>query len=82
MMSRILLCLLRLVSLSAYAQTTVVVNPDGTHSIAINNGTTSTIVNPDGTHTVVLNNGNNATTVNPKWGKKRAPKAKVKKKKN
>ena len=54
-----------MVSYSAYAQHTVIVNPDGTHSIAINNGTTSTIINPDGTHSTAIKNGNTTTIVNP-----------------
>ena len=54
-----------MVSLSAYAQHTVVVNPDGTHSTAIHNGNTTTIVNPDGTHSTAIHNGNSATIVNP-----------------
>lgn len=44
---------------------TVVVNADGTHSIAIDNGSTSLIVNPDGSHTTVINNGNSSLIVNP-----------------
>ena len=57
-MKRILLCLLCFMSLSAYAQHTVVVNPDGTHSVAIQTGSNITVVNPDGTHTTVIENGN------------------------
>lgn len=64
-MRRILITLLCMVSLSAYAQHTVVVNPDGTHSVVINNGTTSTIVNSDGTHSTAIKNGNTTTIVNP-----------------
>ena len=64
-MRRLLLSLLCTVSLSAYAQHTVVVNPDGTHSIAINNGNTSTIVNPNGTHSTAIHNGNSTILVNP-----------------
>ena len=64
-MRNILLSLLCMVSLSAYAQHTVVVNPDGTHSTAIHNGNTTTIVNPDGTHSTAIHNGNSATIVNP-----------------
>ena len=41
-MKRILLCLLCFMSLSAYAQHTVVVNPDGTHSTVIENGSNNT----------------------------------------
>lgn len=59
-MRYILISLLCMVSLSVYAQHTVVVNPDGTHSTAIRNGNTTTIVNPDGTHTVIANNRNSA----------------------
>ena len=69
-----------MVSLSAYAQHTVVVNPDGTHSVAIHNGNTTTIVNSDGTHTVIANNRNSATQTNLKWIKRRPQKSKGKKK--
>ena len=64
-MRRILISLLCMVSLSAYAQNTVVINPDGTHSVVINHGTTSTIVNPDGTHSTAIKNGSTTTIVNP-----------------
>nr|WP_295932137.1 hypothetical protein [uncultured Dyadobacter sp.] len=43
----------------------VVVNPDGTHSHIINNGSTSTIVNANGTHSTAINNGNTSIIVNP-----------------
>ena len=64
-MKRILLCLLCFMSLSAYAQHTVVVNPDGTHSVAIQTGNNITVVNPDGTHSTAIQTGNNITVVNP-----------------
>ena len=48
-------------SLSAYAQHTVLVNPDGTHSVAIQTGNNITVVNPDGTHSTVIGNGNDNT---------------------
>lgn len=54
-----------MVSLSAYAQHTVVVNPDGTHSLVINSGNITTIVNPDGTHSTGIHSGNSTTIVNP-----------------
>ena len=80
-MRRILLSLLCMVCLSAYAQHTVVVNPDGTHSVAINTaGNSATIVHPDGTHTISINTGNSATKVNPKWKKWWTRKSKDKKK--
>lgn len=60
-MKRILPCLLCFMSLSAYAQHTVLVNPDGTHSVAIQTGNNITVVNPDGTHTTVIENGNDNT---------------------
>lgn len=63
-MRRILLSLLCLVSLSAYAQHTVIVNPDGTHSTAIRNGNTTTIVNSNGTHSTAIHNGNTTTIIN------------------
>ena len=79
-MRRILLSLLCMVCLSAYAQHTVVVNPDGTHSVATNTGNSTTIVHPDGTHTISINTGNSATKVNPKWKKWWTRKSKDKKK--
>jgi hypothetical protein len=50
--------------LISYAQG-VVVNPDGTHSHVINNGSTSIIVNSNGTHSTAFNNGNTSIIVNP-----------------
>ena len=52
-------------SLSAYAQHTVIVNPDGTHSVAIQTGSNITVVNPDGTHSTGLLTGSSTTIVNP-----------------
>ena len=52
-------------SLSAYAQHTVLVNPDGTHSVAIQTGSNITVVNPDGTHTTGILTGSSTTVVNP-----------------
>lgn len=65
-MKRILICLLLFIGFSAYAQHTVIVNPDGTHTIAVNHGHTTTIVNPDGTHTTAINHGHTTTITNPK----------------
>ena len=64
-MKRILLCLLCFMSLSAYAQHTVIVNPDGTHSVAIQTGSNITVVNPDGSHSTGIQTGNIITVVNP-----------------
>ena len=48
---------------SIYAQSpTVVVNPDGTHSVMHKAGGTAVIVNPNGTHSVV-HNANTSTPV-------------------
>jgi len=44
---------------------TIIVNPDGTHSIMIDNGVTKTIVHPNGTHSTVIDNGTTKTIVNP-----------------
>ncbi|WP_143061596.1 hypothetical protein [Dyadobacter sp. SG02] len=51
-------------ALNANAQG-VVVNPDGTHSHMINNGSTSLIVNSNGTHSTAIHNGNTSIIVNP-----------------
>ena len=50
---------------TAYCQHTVVVNPDGTHSVAIQTGNNITVVNPNGTHSTGIQTGNNITVVNP-----------------
>src|SRR4030042_1315984 len=47
-----------------YAQT-IQVNPDGTHTIIFDNGSTSTQINPDGTHTIYMNQGNHIVKINP-----------------
>jgi hypothetical protein len=52
-------------SLSTYAQHTVLVNPDGTHSVAIQTGSNITVVNPDGSHSTGIQTGNIITVVNP-----------------
>lgn len=49
---------------SAKAQS-IIVHPNGTHSIGINHGTTTTVINPDGTHSIGINHGNTTTVVNP-----------------
>ena len=64
-MRRILLILLCMVSYSAYAQHTVIVNPDGSHSVDIHSGNSTTIVNPDGTHSTAIHSGNSTTIINP-----------------
>lgn len=46
-------------------QSTIQVNPDGTHSTIYTNGNTSTIVNPNGTHTTQHHNGQTTTQINP-----------------
>lgn len=53
-MRRIFLLLLLFVAFENAKAQTVVVNPDGTHSIVIDNGSTKTIVNPNGTHSTVI----------------------------
>jgi CDGSH-type Zn-finger protein len=64
-MSRILLSLLLFVAFENVKAQRVVVNPDGTHSIVIDNGSTKTIVNPNGTHSTVIDNGSTKIIVNP-----------------
>jgi hypothetical protein len=59
-----LLMLSFLINCYSTAQT-IIVNPDGTHSIVINNGITSTIVNPDGMHSTAITNGLTFTLINP-----------------
>lgn len=49
----------------AQAQVSVIVNPDGTHSVLHQNGNTGVVVNPDGSHSVLHQNGSTAVLVNP-----------------
>ena len=56
--------LLLLVGRYAIAQS-VLVNPDGTHSVIHDHGATSVVINPNGTHSVVFNNGSTSIMVNP-----------------
>ena len=61
-----LLLLVLLLPLFGLAQnTSVKVNPNGTHTVIHHNEKTSTQVNPDGTHTVIHHNGKTSTQVNP-----------------
>ena len=54
-----------LIGCAALAQAQgVIVNADGTHSVVVNNGSTSTIVNSNGTHATAINNGSTSTVVN------------------
>ncbi len=61
-----IVALLLLIPFVGFAQnSTIKVNPDGTHTIVHRNGNTSTKVNPDGTHTVIHHNGNKSKEVAP-----------------
>ena len=64
-MKQIFLSLLFLFAMSNLFAQNIVVNPDGTHSIVIDNGTTKTIVNPNGTHSTVIDNCSTKIVVNP-----------------
>ena len=56
--------LVLLVGRYAIAQS-ILVNPDGTHSVIHDHGATSIVINPNGTHSVVFNNGPTSIMVNP-----------------
>ena len=53
-----------MLSSGLFAQS-VIVNPDGTHSVVHDHGVHKVIVNPDGTHSVVVGLGTNNILVNP-----------------
>jgi hypothetical protein len=53
-----------LIARFAIAQS-ILVNPDGTHSVIHDHGATSIVVNPNGTHSVLFNNGSTSIMVNP-----------------
>jgi hypothetical protein len=62
---RLILSLLLCSAGVVQAQVSVIVNPDGTHSVVHQNGNTSVIVNSNGTHSTLTQNGNTAIIVNP-----------------
>ena len=43
----------------------IVVNPDGTHSIMVTTGNASTIINSNGSHATVITHGSTSIIVNP-----------------
>jgi hypothetical protein len=43
----------------------IVVNPDGSHSIMVHTGNASTIINSNGSHATVINHGSTSIIVNP-----------------
>ena len=47
------------------AAQSIVVNPDGTHSIMVTTGNASTIINSNGSHSTVINNGSTSVIINP-----------------
>ncbi len=53
-----------MLSSGLYAQS-VIVNPDGTHSVVIDHGVHKVIVNPNGTHSVAVSSGTGNILVNP-----------------
>ncbi|WP_425638032.1 hypothetical protein ACPUEN_01295 [Algoriphagus yeomjeoni] len=53
-----------MLSSGVFAQS-VIVNPDGTHSVIIDHGVHKVIVNPNGTHSVVVGSGTSQIIVNP-----------------
>jgi len=53
-----------MLSSGLYAQT-VIVNPDGTHSVVHDLGDTKVVVNPNGTHSVILGSDTNKIMINP-----------------
>ncbi|TXE03733.1 hypothetical protein [Algoriphagus aquimarinus] len=53
-----------MLSSGLYAQS-VIVNPDGTHSVVIDHGVHKVIVNPNGTHSVAVSSGTSNIIVNP-----------------
>ena len=53
-----------MLSSGLYAQS-VIVNPDGTHSVVIDHGVHKVIVNPDGTHSVAVGLGTSNILINP-----------------
>lgn len=53
-----------MLSSGLFAQS-VIVNPDGTHSVVIDHGVHKVIVNPNGTHSVAVSSGTSNIVVNP-----------------
>ncbi len=53
-----------MLSSGLYAQS-VIVNPDGTHSVVLGQGDNKVVVNPNGTHSVIMGSGTSRIMVNP-----------------
>ena len=53
-----------MLSSGLYAQS-IIVNPDGTHSVVHEHGDNQVIVNPNGTHAVIMGSGTSKIMVNP-----------------
>lgn len=53
-----------MLSSGLYAQS-IIINPDGTHSVVIDHGVHKVIVNPNGTHSVAVSSGISNIIVNP-----------------
>lgn len=65
MPARFIIFSLFLIFINLCIAQTIQVNPDGTHTVIFDHGSTSTQVNPDGTHSVIFNHGSTSTQVNP-----------------
>ncbi|WP_125921617.1 hypothetical protein [Hymenobacter lapidarius] len=63
-MKRYLLLALVLYAGSVQAQVSVLVNPEGTHSVIHQNGNSGVVVNPNGTHSILTQTGNTAIITN------------------
>lgn len=63
-MKLLVLFFFAMLSSGLHAQS-VIVNPDGTHSVVIDHGVHKIIVNPDGTHSLAVSPGTGNILVNP-----------------
>lgn len=63
-MKILVILFLAMMSTGLLAQT-IIVNPDGTHSVVHGEGDIKILVNPNGTHSVIMGSGTSQIIVNP-----------------
>ena len=64
-MKILLLTLFTFVILQTANSQTVIVNPDGTHSVSASHGAHSVVINPDGTHSIGVKHGLHTIVIKP-----------------
>ncbi|RBL89304.1 hypothetical protein [Chitinophaga flava] len=61
----VLIAILFFFSISYTFSQSIIVNPNGTHSVVVGSGSVRTAINSDGTHSTVIGHGRIKTIINP-----------------